>query len=133
MIIKSETVAVNASDAVIYGFISNLGNLVQLLPQDRISEWQATETNCSFKIQGAATIDMVFREGHANSLLILDSGAKSPFPFELRVHILATDESKCSGFLEFDGKVNAFLKMMVEKPLTNLFNHMAQKLKEIHE
>ena len=30
--------------------------------------------------------------------------------------------------IEFDGEVNAFLKMMVEKPLLNLFNYMANKL-----
>jgi hypothetical protein len=35
----------------------------------------------------------------------------------------------CEGYIAFDGEVNMFLKMMVEKPLTNLFNYMSDKLK----
>jgi hypothetical protein len=132
MKINSATVWVSASDATIYSFFSDLRNLIQLLPQDRISEWQATESSCSFKIQSAATIELIFREGTPNSLLILDAGPKSPFPFELRVHITADGNQSCSGHLAFDGNVNPFIRMMVEKPLTNLFNHMAEKLKEIH-
>ena len=34
------------------------------------------------------------------------------------------------GLIAFDGEVNAFLKMMVERPLTNLFNYMSTKLVE---
>jgi hypothetical protein len=57
------------------------------------------------------------------------SGAKTPFPFSLTLRIQAIDENTCTGYLHFDGQVNTFLKMMVEKPLTNLFNYMSEKLK----
>ena len=40
------------------------------------------------------------------------------------------EEEKTEGYIEFDGEVNAFLKMMVEKPLLNLFNYMANKLSQ---
>ncbi|MCH2223454.1 MAG: hypothetical protein MK066_01700 [Crocinitomicaceae bacterium] len=38
-------------------------------------------------------------------------------------------DSETEGYIHFDGEVNAFLKMMVQKPLSALFNHMSQKLK----
>jgi hypothetical protein len=34
------------------------------------------------------------------------------------------------GFIVFDGELNMFLKMLVEKPLTALFNIMSENLKK---
>jgi hypothetical protein len=33
---------------------------------------------------------------------------------------------------EFKGDINPFIKMMVEKPLKNLFDHIADKMKAVH-
>jgi hypothetical protein len=43
---------------------------------------------------------------------------------------VAPNEGGCEGYIHFDGEVNMFLKMMVETPLTNLFNYMSNKMKE---
>jgi hypothetical protein len=32
----------------------------------------------------------------------------------------------------FNGEINPFIKMMVEKPLKNLFDHIADKMKAVH-
>ena len=61
--------------------------------------------------------------------LFLISGEGTPFPFKLTANLKAIDE-ETEGYIHFDGKVNMFLKMMVEKPLTNLFNYMSEKLAE---
>ena len=33
---------------------------------------------------------------------------------------------------EFNADLNPFIKMMVEKPLKNLFDHIADRMKAIH-
>jgi hypothetical protein len=70
---------------------------------------------------------LVQNGGEAPNKLFLKSGEKSPFPFNLTIHI-DTVGDKANGHIVFDGEVNMFLKMMVEKPLTNLFNYMSNKL-----
>ena len=62
----------------------------------------------------------------------MKSGEKSPFPFHLTINI-SENEGATVGNIVFDGQVNAFLKMMVERPLTNLFNYMSHQLKERFE
>ena len=44
------------------------------------------------------------------------------------MHLNEEETNITEGYIEFDGEVNAFLKMMVEKPLLNLFNYMSHKL-----
>jgi hypothetical protein len=131
MKIESDKVVVNSSQENIFAYVSDMNNIINLLPQDKVSDWKSTNDDCSFKVQNTATISLIKNGGEEPSKLFLKSGEKSPFPFELTIHIVKIDDNSCEGFILFDGQVNTFLKMMVEKPLTNLFNYMSNKLKEV--
>ncbi len=127
MKINSDKAIVSASSETILEFLSNAENLIHLLPQDKISDWKATNEECSFKVQGGIVITLVENGMEAPIKLFLKSGEKSPFPFTLTIHLDQKDLAT-EGYIEFDGEVNMFLKMMVEKPLTALFNHMTREL-----
>lgn len=127
MKIDSTKVIVNANKDVIIEFLKDSNNLIELLPQDKIKEFKSDVSQCSFKVQGGITISLLQNGIDGNDKLFLKSGEKSPFPFNLTI-FLTEKESSTEGYIHFDGEVNAFLKMMVEKPLTNLFNYMSNKL-----
>lgn len=129
MIINSTEVTINAQPQTIADFLSDARNLVHLLPQDKISDFKADESECSFKVQGGVIISLVQNGRQENEKIFLKSGEKSPFPFILTINI-NEENNGSKGNIDFDGEVNMFLKMMVEKPLTNLFNYMSEKLKE---
>ena len=133
MKIISEKVVVENSQENIFSYVSDMNNIINLLPQDKVSEWKSTENDCSFKVQNTATISLVKEKTEGTSRLYMKSGEKSPFPFSLTIFVEELEGKSCEGYIEFDGKVNTFLKMMVEKPLTNLFNYMSNKLQEIQE
>ena len=61
------------------------------------------------------------------SLIYLDSYGKSPFKFTLNL-FLSEHDTNCKAHLVFDGDINPFMKMMVEKPLTEFFNDLVTKL-----
>ena len=77
-------------------------------------------------------ISLIQDGNDGNGKIFMRSGEKSPFPFKLTLHLEARDGTT-EGYIAFDGEVNVFLKMMVEKPLTNLFNYMSEKLKAYFE
>lgn len=129
MKIESNKSTVNAPKEEVFKFLSNTENLGKLLPQNEVKDFKGTEKECSFKVQGGITISLVQDELNPSNEIKMVSGEKSPFPFKLSVH-LADSDGKTEGFIAFDGEVNAFLKMMVKKPLTNLFNHMTNELKD---
>lgn len=129
MEIKSTEVTIQANAEQVFAFLLDMQNIYHLLPQDKVTEWTADSQACSFKVQQAATISLVQKENTPYSTIKMMSGAKTPFPFSLTVRIEALDDTTCKGYLHFDGQVNTFLRMMVEKPLTNLFNYMSEKLK----
>jgi hypothetical protein len=63
--------------------------------------------------------------------ITITSNGKVPFEFMLFVLIDEIGINKCSGQLLFESELNPMLKMMVQKPLSNFFNLLAQKMKEI--
>jgi hypothetical protein len=129
MIIESTKVDVSASQEEIFNFLSDSRNIIHLLPQDKISDWKSTPTECSFKAQGGFSISLIQDGSEGYRKIFMKSGEKSPFPFRLTIFINEID-GKCNGYIEFDGQVNMFLKKMVEKPLKELFNHMAMKIQD---
>jgi carbon monoxide dehydrogenase subunit G len=127
MRIESKKVQVPATPEIVFQFVTDLNNFVKLLPAERISEWESNENYCSFKVQGTATIDLSLKEKTSPENMLLESGSRSPFPFTLNVSLRANDGGTEAG-LVMDADINPFLKMMVEKPLSNLFNYIAEKL-----
>lgn len=132
MKIESEKMLVNADIQTVFTFLMNCENLYHILPKDKISDWTASEKACSFKAQGGFLIPLIQEAATEPNLIVLKSGEKAPFSFKLNVHLTEKD-GNTEGYISFDGDVNMFMKMMVEKPLTNLFNYMSYKLKVYYE
>lgn len=129
MTIDSTKVIVNASQEEIFNFLTDSNNIIELLPQDKIADFKSDKEQCSFKVQGGVIISLIQDGSDGMDVIKLKSGQGTPFPFKLSIKI-APQGDQCEGYIHFDGEVNMFLKMMVEKPLTNLFNYMSQKLQE---
>src|SRR5690554_4329283 len=132
MRIDSEKTIINATAEEVFNYLSNAENIGNLLPKDGVKDFKGEQTQCSFKVQGGITISLIQTELVANDQIKMKSGEKSPFPFELTIH-LQQREASTEGYIAFDGEVNAFLSMMVKTPLTNLFNYMSHKLKTVFE
>lgn len=129
-VIESKRVEVEAPSAEVYHFLEDMNNFKGLLPQDKISEWKSTEKECSFKVKGGYTLGMTWKEGTPYSLIILNSTSSSPLPFVLNIHLEENGDST-NAYQKCEVSANAFMMMMIEKPLKNLFDHIAGNL-QIH-
>ncbi|MFZ6051602.1 hypothetical protein [Halocola ammonii] len=127
--IESKKVEVNASASEVFEFLKDLNNLEELLPEGKISDWQSTSEKCSFKVQNAYKITLEQDKEEKPHFLQLKSGEDGPLPFVLEIY-LKGEGDKIEAQQICDAKMNPFLKMMAEKPLKNLFDHIADKLSE---
>ena len=128
MQLDSTKVIINASKKEVKTFLSDSNNLIHLLPQNAISEFQSSKKECSFKVQKGIFISLA-QDGMDNENIFLKSGEKSPFPFKLKIKLKEKDLST-QAYINFNGEINSFLKMLLEKPLSNLFDFMSKKLQD---
>jgi carbon monoxide dehydrogenase subunit G len=128
--IESKHVAINNTQKEVFEFLGDLNNFKLLLPQDKISNWKSDLKSCSFKVNGMATISLILASSEPNKNHHIVSGEESPFPFTLDIAVEENGENSVA-YNKFVGEINPFLRLMVEKPLTNLFNYIADKLAEV--
>jgi len=128
--LESEKVQIDNSAQNIFNYLSDFRNFEKLMPS-QVTNWQATAEECSFTINGMATIGMKIIEKTPNSKITITSNGKVPFDFKLFVLITETGANSCVGQIMFESDLNPMMKMMVAKPLGNFFNMLAQKMKEI--
>ena len=129
--IESEKVEVNNSSEKTFAFLSDFNNFQKLMPP-QVTNWQSTADECSFTISGMATIGVKIVEKKPNSEIKIVSNGKVPFNFNLNVFLSEAAADKCNGQLVFEADLNPMIKMMVEKPLTNFFNLLVVRLKELN-
>jgi hypothetical protein len=126
-IFKSEEVTVNTTSKSLFDFLSNLNNLEELMPLDKISDWESSEDQCSFKIPNLGKIGFKHDSFTEPNQIKLVSISDKPFSFEMNFNI-ADNDTLANAQIIVDADVNMMLKMMVEKPLTAFFNGIAKKL-----
>lgn len=128
--IESDKVEIANSAEKIFTYLGDFNNFEKLMPS-QVTNWTSTTEDCSFTINGMATIGMKIVDKTPFSKISIVSNGKVPFEFKLFVLLTEKDENNCVGQLTFESEMNPMIKMMVEKPLGNFFNMLAQKMKDI--
>lgn len=128
--IESQKTEIDQPADKLFAYLSDFNNFQKLMPP-QVTNWQSTNDECSFTISGMATIGMKIIEKVPNSLIKITSHGKVPFQFNLDITLNTVSENKTVGQLIFSSELNPMIKMMVEKPLTNFFDFLSSKLKDI--
>lgn len=125
--IVTDTTRVEAPADEVYEFLTDPANIELLLPEEAYRDFQSDENGCSFKATGGILIPLIYEHKVQNERIDLKSNKKAPFDYTLSIFI---DDfgNHTEGHFEFEGDVGIFLKMMVQKPLENLFRTMTEKL-----
>lgn len=122
--IRSRSVEVAASAAELRDHLSDLRNLEALLPQDKVKGFSGHAESVAFKIQGGLEIRLTrMAEAFDGDTLRLTGGG-APFAFHLDLHVEESGEA-AKAFVVCEADLNPFMKMMAQKPLEALFQHIA--------
>jgi len=129
--IETEKKVSKNSAAQLFDFLIDMNHFEQLMPSDKIEKWESSEEQCEFTIKGMARIGLKREEIQKADWIKLSSFGKVPFNFNLTIKLEPISESETSTQIKFEGDINPFMKMMVEKPLKNFFNMLVDKAAEL--
>lgn len=121
---------ISASQSAVYGKLSDLSNLEGIkdrLPEDKVKNLSFTADSLSVEVPpvGTVTLEIVEREPEK---CIKFSTTTSPLPFNLWIQIVAMGEAECKIKLTVGMELNPFMKTMVQKPLQEGLEKMADML-----
>lgn len=117
----------------VYDMLNNLENIEKVrdrLPADKIESLTFDRDTVSVKVPpvGAVTLKVVERE---EPKTIKFEAANSPVPFNLWIQLLPVTEDSCKMKLTIKAELNIFIKGMIQKPLQEGLERMADVLQNI--
>ena len=123
----SETHSTKSSTDALFDFMGDFTNFKHLLPDDKIDNFECTTEQCSFGIKGLMPLTIKIKEKHPKSKITFETSGLAKFVFTLHIHLLQNQTTN----VQLEGDMNPFIKVMAEKPLTELINTMATKLSNL--
>jgi len=125
--LQSQEVAIAKPSTNIYTFLTNLNNFQKLMPSE-VSDWNSTETECTFTLKGMPSIGFMIIEQTPFTNIVYKGLGKLPAAVFLKVAIASDGAEQCKAQLFLEADLNPMLKMMVEKPLTKFLDVLAHNL-----
>ncbi len=122
--IVSETHQTNSSNENLFDLMENFENFKHLLPQDKIENFECTNTQCSFGIKGLMPLTIQLKDKQLKSKITYQTLGLAKFVFTLHINLQTANMVN----VNIEGDINPFIKAMADKQLSNLVNTMAIKL-----
>mgnify|MGYP002626079917 CR=1 FL=1 len=117
----------------VYDKLSDLNNLEQVkdkMPDDKAGELEFTQDTISLNVPPVGKISLQIVERDEPKTIKFEA-ANSPAPFNLWIQLLPMTDDTCKMKLTIKAELNVFIKGMVQKPLQEGLERMADVLQNI--
>lgn len=127
MHLESQKVTTSKSQQELFDFLTDVKNYEQLMPESKEKFEVKTEERFLFALKGMPEIELEIKKTREPELIVLGSTSEK-FNFSLNIHIEALDENQSQAYMEFDGKFNSMMSMMVKGPLKKFINTLSENV-----
>ena len=130
MTVFESQVVINKPAAEVYGFLADLNNHQQLMPEN-IEHWASTRDEARFTIKNMAPLALKVSNRIENSTIIIIPAEEAPFNLELRWVVADNRDSTSTAVLTVSAELNMMMKIMASGPLEKLASHQTERLGSI--
>ena len=118
----------------VYNNISDLRNLEKVrdrVPEDKIKSFSFDQDTVSINVAPVGELKLRICDREEPKCIKFET-VESPVPFNVWVQILPVDENSSKMKVTVKAELNPFIKSMVEKPLTEGVEKIAEALAMVH-
>ena len=90
--IESKIGKLNRSSEEVFNFLSDFNNLSNLIPPDKVKNWQATTDQCTFSIDGAGDMGLRIIEKEPTKLIKISGIESVPYEFFFWIQLKELEE-----------------------------------------
>ena len=118
----------------VYDNISDLNNLEKVrdrVPEDKVSDFSFDQDTVSLNVAPVGELKLRICDREEPKCIKFET-VQSPVPFNVWVQVLPVDENNSKMKVTVKAELNPFIKSMVEKPLQDGAEKIADALAQIH-
>jgi hypothetical protein len=104
--------------------LNNLESIKDRIPADKITDMTFDTDKLNVTISQIGKVELMIIEREPYKTIKFET-TQSPIPFNLWIQILSIDDSSCKMKLTLGAEINPFIKAMIQKPLQEGVEKMA--------
>jgi len=131
MKIESKIGKSGSSDKHIYSFVTDFNNFKELMPGDRVSEWESSTDRCSFHVDPVGKTGLRIMEKEPYKLVkILSIPEISNYQFSIWIQLKRVSEQDTRIRITIEPQVNKLLLPMIKGPLKQFVDGLVDKIED---
>ncbi len=129
--LESKIGTIQNSNEKIYRFLLNFDNLKNLIPGDKIKNWQTLEDSCRFTVEGLGNTGVKILEKEPFKLIKLTGIDTDKYNFFFWIQLKQVAENDTRVRLTMHAELNQMMQMMAKNPLKNFLDTLVDQLSKI--
>jgi hypothetical protein len=110
-------------------FITNFHNFKELLPEDKVSGWEASEDKCSFNVDPLGRTGLMILEKEPHKLVKMVSDPEySSYQFNIWIQLKKISENDTRIKVTIEPRVNKMMLPLLKIPLQKLADGIINKI-----
>lgn len=132
MRIESKIGQVNGSIDKAYDFVSDFNNFKNLIPQDRVKDFESTNESCCFSVPGLGRAGLKIVEKVRPKLVKIQSDEQTTFDFTLWIQLKQVQPNDTRAKITVEPQLNPMVEMVAKKPLKQFVDTLINQLEKVN-
>ena len=129
--IESKIGVVKQPAEKIFNYVSNFNNFNQLIPEDKVKDFESTKNTCRFKVEGIGQAGLRIIEREPHKLIKISSDEETSFDLLLWIQIKEIEPGDSRMKITTEVHLNPMMASMVKKPLKNFVDTLIDQAEKI--
>jgi carbon monoxide dehydrogenase subunit G len=121
----------NIKDEQIYSFLTNFDNFKDLIPPDKVKDWESDETSCSFTVDPLGRTGFKILEKEPYKLIKLTSQNDTQYSFKFWIQLKSVSDNETAIKLTMDVDINPMMAMMAKGPIKKFLDTLVDRMEQI--
>ena len=115
----------------IFNYISDFNNFKQLIPQDKVSDFESTSDSCKFRVEGIGKAGLRILKKEPHKLIKISSDEETAFDMVLWIQIKELEPGDSRMKITTEVKLNPMMAAMAKNPLKDLVDTLIDQAEKI--
>ena len=129
--LESRIGKINNSEENVYNFLSDFNNFKELIPGDKIKDWESSSDTCRFTIESIGEARMQIVEKQPYKLIKVSSQVNNNIDFNFWIQIKQAGDNDTRIKLTIKADVNPMLQMVAKKPLQTFLDSLIDQIEKL--
>jgi carbon monoxide dehydrogenase subunit G len=130
--IESRIGIIKDSEEKIYSFLSDFNNFRNMVPADKVKNWESDRDSCTFTVEGIGPVGLRILEKEPTKMIKIISDGKKPVPFTIWIQIKEVAEKDTRIKITADVDINPLMATMVKGPLKSFVDTLVDQAERMN-